>query len=246
MKKNITIVMFLVMPLFTINAQVGIGTTNPDPSSELHIESTDSGLLIPKLTTAQRDAITSPANGLLIFNTDSDEFQFNSNTPETPIWVAFSLTSTVSSSPGQSVKYSNTDITTDVNQNAAINLPVFGTLEWNDNTTLYSVNTGTNSVTIAETGRYRVIVNASVACNASSRRSPEMFITVNGTQVGTTASTGYMRRTSGHNESSLHINEVIQVTAGDVLDVSIIRAAQSGLVTLRNVGTTNIYIEKIL
>lgn len=246
MKKNISIVMLIAVTLTAVSAQVGVGTTNPDPSSILHIESTDAGVLIPKLTTAQRDAITLPANGLLIFNTDSDEFQFNSNTPATPIWEAFSLTPTATASPGQSVKYSNTDTTTDVNQTAGLNLPVFGTLEWNDNTTLYTVDAATNSVTIGETGRYRVIVNASVACTASSRRAPEMYIEVNGAQVGTTASTGYMRRANNHNESSLHINEVIQVNAGDVLNIFIVRAAQDGLVTLRNTGTTNIYIEKIL
>ena len=73
-----------------------------------------------------------------------------------------------------------------------------------------------------------------------------MYIQLNGSQVGTTASTGYMRRANGHNESSFHINEVIELTAGDVLDVFIIRAVQNGSVTLRNVGTTNIYIEKLL
>lgn len=240
--------MLLVMPLFTINAQVGIGTTNPDPSSELHIESTDSGLLIPKLTTAQRDAITSPANGLLIFNTDSDEFQFNSNTPGTPIWVAFSLTTTVTSSPGQSVKYSNTDTTTNINNNSAINLPVLGTIQWNDNTTLYDVNTSTHEITINETGRYRVIVNASfdVASNGPQRANPEFYIAINNSQVGSVASTGYMRRNSGHNESSANFSEIIQVTAGDVLSIKVQRAGNNGTVTLRNADTTNLYIEKIL
>lgn len=111
---------------------------------------------------------------------------------------------------------------------------------------MYSVNTTNNNVTITETGRYRIIVNASVACTASSRRAPEMFITVNDSQVGSYSSTGYMRRANGHNESSLHINEVIQLSEGDVISISILRAAQSGLVTLRSANTSNIYIEKIL
>jgi hypothetical protein len=55
-----------------------------------------------------------------------------------------------------------------------------------------------------------------------------------------------MRRSNGHNETSFHINEVIQVSAGDVISVEILRAANSGSVTLRSAGSTNIYIEKIL
>lgn len=48
-------------------AQVGIGTTTPDPSALLEIRSTNSGLLIPRLTQAQRDNIANPATGLLIY-----------------------------------------------------------------------------------------------------------------------------------------------------------------------------------
>lgn len=246
MRHFFTLTLLCFITIQATYAQVGIGTTTPDDSSILEISSSNQGLLLPRLTTAERDAIVDPANGLIIYNTDSDELQYNSNTKAAPIWIAFSTTGTSTSTPGQSFKYSNTDTTTDVNQNSAINLPVFGTENWNDNTTLYSVNTTNNNVTIAEAGRYRIMVNASVACTASSRRAPEMYITVNGTQAGTYASTGYMRRTAGHNESSLHINEVLQLSAGDVISISIVRSANSGLVTLRNANTSNIYIEKIL
>jgi len=52
-------------------AQVGIGTTSPNASSMLDITSTTSGILIPRMTIAQRNAITSPATGLLIYQNDS-------------------------------------------------------------------------------------------------------------------------------------------------------------------------------
>ena len=51
-------------------AQVGINTNNPDASSALEIESTTGGILIPRLTLAQRDAIAAPATGLMIYQTD--------------------------------------------------------------------------------------------------------------------------------------------------------------------------------
>jgi uncharacterized protein (TIGR02145 family) len=62
----------------TMNAQnVGINSTGvpPHPSAGLDINFTDRGLLIPRMTTAQRNAIASPTLSLLIFNTDNNCFQ---------------------------------------------------------------------------------------------------------------------------------------------------------------------------
>ena len=50
--------------------QVGINTNSPDASSALEIESTTGGILIPRLLQTERDAITTPATGLMIFQTD--------------------------------------------------------------------------------------------------------------------------------------------------------------------------------
>ena len=57
----------------TVSGQVGIGTASPDPSALLDISGTTKGFLIPRMTTAQRNAIASPAEGLLIFNTDTNQ-----------------------------------------------------------------------------------------------------------------------------------------------------------------------------
>ena len=62
----LTIVLFSVLSY----AQVGINTNTPDASSALDIESTTGGILIPRLTETQRDAISSPATGLMIYQTD--------------------------------------------------------------------------------------------------------------------------------------------------------------------------------
>jgi hypothetical protein len=50
--------------------RVGIGTTTPAASAVLDITSTTQGVLFPRLTTAQINAIVSPANGLTVYNTD--------------------------------------------------------------------------------------------------------------------------------------------------------------------------------
>ena len=50
-----------------VTAQVGINTVDPDPSAMLDITSTTGGILVPRLTNAQRLAIANPADGLLVY-----------------------------------------------------------------------------------------------------------------------------------------------------------------------------------
>ncbi|MBL4753238.1 MAG: tail fiber domain-containing protein [Flavobacteriales bacterium] len=80
------IVLQLISPSIS-KAQVGIGTTTPDPSSLLDLVSTSKGVLISKMTTAQRNAIASPARGLLVFVTSDSTFYYNQGLPATPNWV---------------------------------------------------------------------------------------------------------------------------------------------------------------
>jgi len=63
---------FLAAVLFTATtfAQVGINIETPDASAALDITSTTGGLLVPRMTETQRDAITSPATGLMVFQTN--------------------------------------------------------------------------------------------------------------------------------------------------------------------------------
>jgi len=54
---------------------VGIGTATPNASASLDVSSTTRGFLPPRMTTAQRDAISSPAAGLVIYNTTTNKHQ---------------------------------------------------------------------------------------------------------------------------------------------------------------------------
>ena len=65
---------------FPSSGAAGIGTTSPNPSSLLEVKSTKKGILIPRMTKTQRNAISSPAQGLLIFQTnDSPGFYYYNN-----------------------------------------------------------------------------------------------------------------------------------------------------------------------
>ena len=53
-----------------LNAQTGIGTTTPHASAKLDVTSSDKGFLPTRMTSAQRTAISSPAAGLMVYQTD--------------------------------------------------------------------------------------------------------------------------------------------------------------------------------
>lgn len=57
-----------------VEGQVGVGTSSPSPTAKLEISSTNSGLLLPRMTLEQIETISSPANGLVVFCTTNSRF----------------------------------------------------------------------------------------------------------------------------------------------------------------------------
>ena len=55
-----------------LRGSVGVNTTSPNASAQLQIDSTTKGFLPPRMTAAQATAIASPAEGLLVYVTDTD------------------------------------------------------------------------------------------------------------------------------------------------------------------------------
>jgi len=65
--------------LYNNGGGISMGTNAaPDGSAQLEVSSTTKGFLMPRMTTAQRTAIGSPANGLLVFDTDLSAFFYRS------------------------------------------------------------------------------------------------------------------------------------------------------------------------
>ena len=53
-----------------LNAQVGIGTSSPNAAAALDVVSTSKGLIPPRMTALQRNAISNPPQGLMLYCTD--------------------------------------------------------------------------------------------------------------------------------------------------------------------------------
>jgi hypothetical protein len=66
------------------DGNVSLGTALPDPSALFHLSSTTQGFLPPRMTEADRDAIGGPANGLFIYNTTTNAYNFYKDDPLDP------------------------------------------------------------------------------------------------------------------------------------------------------------------
>jgi|LauGreDrversion4_2_1035121.scaffolds.fasta_scaffold584473_1 hypothetical protein len=96
--KNVLLGLMLFFSIASF-AQVGVGTTTPVTSAMLEVKSTTKGFLPPRMTTAQRDAISSPAEGLMVYQTDAPiGYYFRKG----GVWLCLA-TSTCSYSIGQNV-----------------------------------------------------------------------------------------------------------------------------------------------
>ncbi len=73
MKNKILLTFAFLLPGLWLTAQVAINNdgSTPDPSAALDIKSTTQGILIPRMTEAERLAIVQPAEGLMVYQTDN-------------------------------------------------------------------------------------------------------------------------------------------------------------------------------
>jgi hypothetical protein len=101
MKKLIILTVASLLLLFAsirlFSQSVGIGTGNPHASAMFEVQASNKGVLIPRLTQAEVSAIISPAQGLMVFNTSSNSFQYYNGTQ----WNNVAHSGIVSGSPNK-------------------------------------------------------------------------------------------------------------------------------------------------
>ena len=108
------------------------------------------------------------------------------------------------------------------NYDALLTTPIF-----ESGTFTYTVD----GVIVGETGLYEITFNTYFRSN-SQRGAPAARLSVNGVANSEIVSTGYIRSTAGHNESSLNMTTLLQLTANDKVNVLFARAGNGGTVNL--------------
>lgn len=144
-KKVLLIVAMCYIAFFSAMAQnnIGIGTTTPNNSAALDVTSTTQGMLVPRMTAAQRGAIAAPvATGLLVYQTDGTAgFYFYNGTA----WTNLSATDNLGNHTATTnLAMGGNSIT------GANNVTATGTATLGGNT--YPTTTGTNGQTLTTDG----------------------------------------------------------------------------------------------
>jgi len=89
-KTKLLLVAIAILASYSLTAQMAVTTdgSSADASAMFEIKSTEKGMLIPRMTYTQRTDITSPATGLLVYQTNlRNGYYYNSGTPASPSWV---------------------------------------------------------------------------------------------------------------------------------------------------------------
>jgi trimeric autotransporter adhesin len=94
------IFMVLSLPKNSFSQSIGIGTDTPDSSAALDITHSSKGLLIPRMSTTAILSIISPAKGLMVYDSLTNQLVTNTGTPLAPNWQAVTSGSSGSSANG--------------------------------------------------------------------------------------------------------------------------------------------------
>ena len=146
-------------------------------------------------------------------------------------------------------RWTNTNTSTNLNSNNTL-APIFGSQDYlDDGNNLYEVS-GSTSLTVKESGRYDIRANLSleginVGGNSEQRTNVNARIYVNGSAVGAIAASGFIRWANGHDHSSIHVNEILQLNANDVVTVRTFEEANSGEVRFSGSGESSFMINKL-
>ena len=107
MKHTINLLAFTFVSLFITNCAFAQGMsvnttgTAADASATLDVASSTKGMLVPRMTTTQRTGISSPAKGLLVYDSTLASFYYNSGTPASPSWTLLGGSSLPTGTNGQ-------------------------------------------------------------------------------------------------------------------------------------------------
>jgi hypothetical protein len=231
MKYTIYILAFAIGSVFVTNTSyaqqggVSINSTSTpaDSSAMLDIASTTKGLLPPRMTTAQKDLISGPATGLVVYQTDSTAGLYcNNGTPASPNWQLLA--------PAILLSYGSFHILT------LSTLLAGGYQNVNFNTTTLANNVSFNSLNknavIATTGIYKISYSLYSILDPGQLQAQ---ITLNGTSAGN----DYIQTISVINTAFMELSNegIFSLHAGDA--VAIQAEAVSGTVIV-NGGTLDI------
>ena len=202
----------VIASAFNLNAQVGIGTNTPHTSSMLEVQATDKGILFPRMTSAQRTSIASPASGLYVYDTNTKSLWYYNGA----LWINTVAESTLgdmksgfqSADHSGWIKLDGRAISTLTANQQAVAVSLGFTTNLPDATTAYPVqNTGTlgavvgaNTTTLTQANLPNVSFTGTAA-NAGAHAHTTDPAAINSGYNGDHSHSGSTSTAGGHNHT---------------------------------------------
>lgn len=148
-------------------------------------------------------------------------------------------------------RWTNTDTSTNLNINNTV-VPIFGSNDYvDDGTALYEVSG--NTLIVKESGRYDIRANiallgigdGNLLVDYDHYTNVNARIAINGSPVGSLAASGFIAFFNDNDHSSIHMNEILQLNANDVITIISYREANIGAVRFSSSGTSSFIINKL-
>lgn len=206
MKTIIPLILFSFFSTFALS-QVGINTSNPDDGSVLQIDSTTGAFVPPRMTTTQMNAIPTPLEGAMVYNTTTNAYYVFKNNNWTP-------QSNRTLIVNREFPTNNNAILTP--NNTYVDFPIGNSNTISNNIDLYNV-TANGTISINQTGNYLFTASLSSPNMPNGNTKYILALFINNTLVGylnrgvaTLQSTDYWG-TSGAIMYPVNANDVIKI-----------------------------------
>jgi hypothetical protein len=166
---------------------VGIGTNMPDNSAILDITSTAKGVLFPRMTTGQRNLISSPATGLVIYNSTTNCVEFYNSSAWQPISCKCVTTPMITTIMGPATIGANQEVIFSTQYDPTYNYT--WSISGSGSFTSTSSGLGVNSVKVQASGTvgvsstFKVSVTASNDCGSYTGPLVSLTVTNGGKQI---------------------------------------------------------------
>lgn len=217
MKKRLLFTLLISLIAFVgINAQgVSInGSGNaPDVSAILDVSSSTQGILVPRMLGAERIAISTPAEGLLVYQTDGTEgfYYYNGSA-----WMQLVNGASLSNADGEMYEYNTSGVTTNITVLTAGEFYGWTTAtEGVTNGITFDSNSTSDRLTVSNSGDY--LVNASISFGtATNNRIVEGSVFKNGVKVDFLS---FRRKLSSGDLGVAAITGIISLAATDYIDL---------------------------
>ncbi|MHA8105672.1 hypothetical protein [Aquirufa sp. 5-AUSEE-100C1] len=198
MNKGLFITLFGLVISITSLAQTGIGTTTPNASAKLDVSATDKGFLPPRIAlTASNVAspITSPANGLLVYNTATAGSPPNNVIPGYYFWNGSAWINMIGSTTSSTITGNGTTSTI-ANFGSVIN-------EQTSNYTLTNIDNGEIVIINSSSATTITVPSLSVGFNCLIVQRGTGQITVTGSGVTINNRYGFTKTAGQHSIMTL-------------------------------------------